>query len=207
VASCAGHSPPDLERTLPISRTVIVAVAVAVVLPVSLAAQQAAGASTPTSPKSLAKDLLTASAARQIGFTKVAEPVSTTSKTGEASCPNGAQVAFEDAAGQSGIAAEAVACTTAKAASALLAGVEGATSPSSTPPKKLGSSAIERSSAGYTYAIYWRRGAILELVSLTTNIPASSSTSTSTTTAAPPITPAEQTLLSSAAVAQNARLR
>src|ERR1700728_456242 len=79
----------------------IFALTMAVVVVVA-AAEMPAGASTVTSPKSLAKALLTAPDAKRAGFTKVAEKVSTTSKTGEKSCPNGAQEAFESVSGQMG---------------------------------------------------------------------------------------------------------
>jgi len=180
----------------------------AIVSPVIVAAESPAGASTPTSAKALAKDLLPASYAKHAGFTKVVEKVTTSSKTGEKSCPNGAQEAFEDAAGQKGLVSEVVACTTAKAAAVLLAGVKNATSASSIgPPKRLGPTAFERTSGGSTYTIYWQRGKTLELVGLTTDVPASTSSSTSTTIAAPPITAPQQAVLSSAASRQDAQLK
>ncbi|MGH9047397.1 MAG: hypothetical protein ACRDVW_08785 [Acidimicrobiales bacterium] len=170
-----------------------------------------ASASTPAAPKSLAKDLLPPSYAKKVGFTKVVEKASTTSKTGEKSCPNGAQEIFKNASGKAGMESEIVACTTSKAAAALLGGVAtGTSATSSSPPKRLGSSAIERAGGGSSpsYAIYWRRGAILELIGITFDLAASTSSTTTTTTApAPPITPAEQKLLSKVAVAQNKRLR
>jgi len=193
----------DSQPALAISANVFTALVMAVVLFVT-AVEVPAGASTVTSPKSLAKDLLTASDAKKAGFTTASEKVSTTSKTGEKSCPNGAQEAFESASGQMGVLSEAVACTTSKAAAALLNGLRsGISGTSATPPKRLGSSAIERSGGGSTYAIYWQRGKTLELVALNTNIPATSSTSTSTTLATPPITPAQQKILSTLAVDQD----
>jgi ethanolamine utilization protein EutA (predicted chaperonin) len=191
----------DSQPALAVNRKIF-ALAMAVALLVA-AAEMPAWASTVASPKSLATDLLTASYAKKAGFTKVSEKVSTTSKTGEKSCPNGAQEAFESASGQMGVFSEAVACTTSKAAAALLNGVQSGTSATSaTPPKRLGSSAIERSGGGSTYAIYWQRGKTLELVALNTNVPATS-TSTSTTLATPPITPAQQKVLSSLALEQD----
>jgi hypothetical protein len=191
----------DSQPALAVNRKIF-ALAMAVALLVA-AAEMPAWASTVASPKSLATDLLTASYAKKAGFTKVSEKVSTTSKTGEKSCPNGAQEAFESASGQMGVFSEAVACTTSKAAAALLKGVRSGTSgTSATPPKGLGSSAIERSGGGSTYVIYWQRGKTLELVALNTNVPATS-TSTSTTLATPPITPAQQKVLSSLALEQN----
>jgi hypothetical protein len=192
-------------RTLPINRRIFAALAVVVVLPLTVAAQMSAGASTPTSPKSLAKDLLTSSYAKKAGFTKVAAKASTTSNTGQKSCPDAAREVFESASGQTALLSEVVACTTSKAAAALLSGAPSGTS--GTPPKQLGSSAVERSGGSNNYLIYWLRGNIAEVVGLNTNVPASSSTSTSTTVAATPITSAQQRILSSAAVEQNKLLR
>ena len=192
-----------------INRRIFAALAVVVVLPLTAAAQMPAGASTPTSPKSLVKDLLPSSYAKKAGFTKVAAKATTTSKTGRKSCPNAAKEVFESASGQTALLSEVVACTTSKAAGALLSGARSGTSATSaTPPKQLGSSAIERSGGSNNYLIYWQRGNIAEVVGLNTNVPASSSSSTTTTTvAAPPITSAQQKVLSSAAVEQNKLLR
>jgi hypothetical protein len=100
-----------------------------------------------------------------------------------------------------------VSCTTTKAAAALLANVKSGTTPASaTAPKQLGATAIERTSDGSTYALYWRRGKLLELVGYATNVPATSSSTTSTTVAAPPITAVQQKVLSSAALAQDHQL-
>jgi hypothetical protein len=168
------------------------------------AAQVPAGA---TSPKSLARDLLASSYAKADGFTKVVARASTTAKTGVKNCQDGGKEAFETASGQTGLLSEVVACTTSKAVLALLSGTRSATSASSaSPPARLGPSAMERSN-GSTYAIYWRRGALVEMVALVTNVSASSSSSTSTTVAAAPITLAQQALLSNAAVEQNALIK
>ena len=64
-----------------------------------------------------------------------------------------------------------MACTTSKAATALLSGTRSATSATSAnPPKQLGPSAIERNGGGSTYAIYWRRGTIVEVVALIADV-------------------------------------
>jgi hypothetical protein len=157
--------------------------------------------------KSLAKDLLTTAYAKTAGFTEVAEKVSTTAKTGVKSCPDGAQEAFEDTSNQTGVIAEVLVCTTKKAATALLTSVKAEGAASSSPPKQLGSSAVERSTSGPVYTIYWQQGDVFSFVGLETQIPSSSSSSTTTTTApAPPITAAEQKVLSGAAVNQFKRV-
>jgi hypothetical protein len=183
-------------------RRALPTMAAAVVIVLTGLGGTTAGAST-TSAKSLAKDLMTSAYAKKAGFTQVAEKVSTSAKTGVTSCPDGAQEAFEDTSNQSGIIAEILACKTEKAATALLTGVKAEGVKSSTPPKQLGPSAIERSSSGPVYTIYWRHGDIFEFVGLETQIPASSSASTTTTTApAPPIAAAEQSVLAGAALNQ-----
>lgn len=188
----------------PVNWKLFAAFAAAVALFVTAATQSPAGASTPASSKSLARDLLSFSYAKHAGFTKVVGKATTTSKTGVKNCPDGGQEAFESASGQTGLVSEVVACTTSKAALTLLGSTTSATSVDL--PKRLGPSAVERSS-GSTYAIFWRRGTIVEVVALNTDVPASSSSSTSTTVPVPPLTSAQQTLLSSAAVEQDTLLR
>jgi hypothetical protein len=58
--------------------------------------------------------------------------------------------------------------------------------------------------SGSIYEIVWLRGAIVEAVALNVNVPLSSS---NPTIATQPITPAEQKVLSSAAVVQDAQFR
>jgi hypothetical protein len=182
------------------------AVAVALVVVLAGLGATTAGAATP-SAKSLAKDLMTTSYAKTAGFTEVAEKVSTSAKTGVKSCPDGAQEAFEDGSNQTGVIAEILLCHTKKAATALLTGVKAEGATSSAPPKQLGSSAVELSTSGPVYTIYWQQGDVFAFVGLETQIPASSSSSTTTTTApAPPITAAEQKILSGAAVNQFKRV-
>jgi hypothetical protein len=138
----------------------------------------------------------------------VARKVATSSKTGLNSCPNGAQETFETASSQTALASEVVACTTDKAAAALLKGSRTGTSVTSAHlPKRLGSSAIEQLSDVSVYQILWQRGTIVEGVALNINVPATAGSSTSTSIAALPITSAQQKVLSSAAVEQDAQLR
>jgi hypothetical protein len=193
-----------LENAVPNLRRAVPAVAVALVVVLTGLGETAAGAST-TSAKSLAKDLMTSAYAKKAGFTEVAEKVSTTAKTGVKSCPDGAQEAFENTASRTGVIAEVLVCQTKKAAAALLASVKAQGGTSSSPPKGLGSSAVELSSGGPVYSIYWQQGTVFAFVGLETDIPASSSTTT-TTVPAPPITAAEQKVLSGAALNQFTRV-
>jgi len=157
-----------------------------------------------TSASSLAKEVLPPAKARSGGFTKVVEKVTTTSKTGVKSCPNGAQEAFADKSGRTDLVSEVVACSTTKAAGTLLTNTVSATSATTgKPPKRLGSSALERS-IGSVYAIYWRRGTTVEVVAINTDVPASQNSSTSSTVAGPPLTSTQQRFLDSAANAQDA---
>jgi len=198
--------------TVTIHRKLLGALAVVVAPPLTATTQIPASASTVASSKSLAKDLLPSSHANlakdllpssyanKAGFTKVAEKV-TTFKTGNTSCPLDAEEGFENASGKLGLISEAVACTTSRGAATLLDSARSATSATSaSPPKQLGSSAIERSSTGSVYEIYWLRGLTVEVVEIAANVPASSSRPRHT------ITSAQQKLLSSAAVEQNGLL-
>ena len=77
------------------------------------------------------------------------------------------------------------------------------------PPKSLGSTAIEIAAQGTTYAIYWQRGKVLEVVAYDTNVPASSSSTTTTTAPGPvtPLTAQQQQTLSNAAIYQDAAIK
>jgi hypothetical protein len=200
-----------LERTLAINQRIITLLAVAAVLTTAVVGQlPAAATSTTTSPKSLERDLLPSSYARKQGFTEVLEKANSTSKSGVKSCPNGAQEAFEDPSTQVVMEVQLVACVTNKAAAALVAAAaaSGAATTSS-PPKQLGSSAVERSGTDSTYGVYWRRGKIVKVVNIETNISSTTTTTTTTTTIptttipTPPITPTQQMLLSNAALEQD----
>jgi hypothetical protein len=153
--------------------------------------------------------LLPASAAKALGFPKSAQKPTGSSKTGQAGCPKGAEVAYEDSGAQTGLIAEVLSCTSTKVASGVLSGQKSAkTLPTSeTPPKALGSTAFERATSQTTYAIVWQRGKLLSVVAIDINVPASSSTSTTTSATATPITPKQQQTLSNAALAQDKKLK
>jgi hypothetical protein len=186
-----------------IYRRCLPAFGLALIISFTAVGEVTAGATIP-SAKSLGKDLLTAAYAKKAGFTEVAEKPSTSSKTGVKSCPNGAQEAFENATAKSGVVAEILACQTSKEAAALLTSVAKQGASSMAPPKQLGPSAVERSTSGPVYTIYWQHGDVLEFVGLETAIP---TTTTTTTAPAPPITAAEQSILAAAALNQSKRFR
>ena len=159
-----------------------------------MATQIPASASTVRSASSLAQDLLPSSYANEVGFTKVAENV-TTSKTGNKSCPLDAQEVFENAQGTLDLVSGAATCTTSQGA--LRSARSGTSATSASLPKQLGPSAIERSSpTGSVYEIYWLRGLTLEVVEIAAAPPSSSRHRR-------PITSAQQKILSSVAVEQN----
>lgn len=197
-----------LELTLKFTRRFVVIV-IAIVAVAALAAGLAllsGGSRSPSVGTSLTKDLLPASDAKRAGFSAVVLQATASAKTGEASCPDGAQEAFENTAGHMGIELQVLSCTSDKTAGALLHSVIQGTTSASTPPRQLGTSAVERSTDGSSYVIYWRRGRVLELVSLTIDIPATGASTTTTLAVTPPITAALQTLLSNTAVEQDSLL-
>jgi hypothetical protein len=197
-----------LEITLKVHRrlVIIVIVIVAVAALVAVLALLPGGTRSPSVSTSLTKDLLPPSYAKRAGFSAVVVKATTSAKTGEASCSHGAQEAFEDTSSHMGIESEVLSCTSDKTAGALLHSVVEGTTSASTPPRQLGSSAVERSTGGPTYVIYWHRGSVLELVSLTIDIPATDASTTTTLAVTPPITSALQKLLSNTAVEQNSLL-
>lgn len=162
----------------------------------------AAGAS--ASAARLVKDVLSPADAHALGYTKVLEQAKTPAKTGEKNCPEGAEQVFEDAAGQTGLASEVLACTGSKAAAALLSQIRSqSVAVALKPPKGLGPSAIERNLGRYTFAIYWRKGAMVDAVALTTNLIAATSSTTTTSTVPSTLTSTQQSNLSKAALTQN----
>ena len=194
----AGAMAADLEN--PISRKLLTALALCLVIAFTALGEVTASATIP-SPESLANGLLTASYLSKAGFTDETEKPSSSSSTGVASCPNGAQEAFKDSATDSGFVAELLACNTPQDAAAVLSRVATEGEASLAPPKLLGSSAVERRVPGPGYTIDWRSGNIFAFVGLETDISTGGSSSTTTTTApAPPITADEQKTLAAAAL-------
>jgi cyclophilin family peptidyl-prolyl cis-trans isomerase len=101
---------------------------------------------------------------------------------------------------------EVLYCKTTAGASALLQNSKssGKVQSGLSAPKALGSSAVELVDAGSTYLVIWQRDAALELIALSTDLPANSTTSTTSGTTVP-ITAQEQQTLTNAALQQNAR--
>ena len=170
-----------------------------------------AGASMKAVLASPSKGLLATAQASRLGFTKVVGKPTTTTKTGVTGCGKGAEVAFEDSTGATGLISEILVCKSASGPAGLLkkAKKAGSTSSAAMPPKQLGSTAIELAAQGTTYAIYWQRGTVLEVVALDTNVPASASSTTTTSAPGPviPLTSQQQQTLSNAALAQDAAVK
>jgi hypothetical protein len=176
--------------------SVSVGVPVASASPTSVAAKPVTG-------------LLPASTAIALGFPKTAQKPIGSSNTGQAGCPKGAEAAYEDTGGKTGVISEVLACRSTKVASGVLAGLRNSNSKSTgqNPPNALGSTAFERATGQLTYAIVWQRGKLLSVVALNVNVPASSSTSTTTSGTPTPLTAGQQTTLSNAALAQDKALQ
>jgi hypothetical protein len=169
-----------------------------------------AGASMQAVVSAPAKGLISAAQASALGFAKTASKPTTTTKTGVSGCPKGAEAAYEDSAGATGLISEVLVCKSASGPAGLIkkAKKTGSASASMSPPKQLGTTAIERAAQGSTYAIYWQRGNVLAVVALDANVPASSSSTTTTTTGpTPPLTAQQQKTLTAAALKQDAALR
>ncbi len=183
-----------------IGATVVAVVGPIVVVPAAAATFSASKPSTSV--------LASVSAAKEAGFTKVVNAPSTSTNTGVTGCPYGAQEEFASASGKLGLVSEVLYCESAADADTLLKGLEsnGKAQAGLSPPKNLGSTAVERLGSDSTYLIAWRRGAAFELTGLSTDLPSSSTTST--TTGAPvPLTAHDKRVLANAATQQSARFK
>ncbi|MGA2305682.1 MAG: peptidylprolyl isomerase [Acidimicrobiales bacterium] len=160
---------------------------------------------TTTAHKPSTSVLLPVSAAEAAGFTKVVNAPSVSTDTSVTGCPDGAQEEFSNASGNLGLASEVLYCESAADATTLLQNfaTTGEAQAGLTPPKGLGSTAIERAGSGSSYLIVWRRGAAIELTGLSTDLSSSSTTSTTTATTVP-LSAHDQQLLENAATQQYA---
>jgi len=159
-----------------------------------------AGASVNSVEGAPTKGLLTAGEAGRLGFTKSVGKPLTSKKTGVVGCAIGAQAEFEDAKRATGVLSEVLVCKSANVPAGLMVKAKkAATTPlSQKPPKSLGVTAFERAAGSSTYAIYWQRGKLLELVAIDVNIPASSSSTTTPVSVAPLTAKQQQTLIKAA---------
>jgi cyclophilin family peptidyl-prolyl cis-trans isomerase len=163
------------------------------------------GATGATAGNKLSTNVLTpVSALKEAGFTKVVNAPTTSTHTSVTGCPDGAQEEFANVSANLGLVSEVLYCATAADAAKLLRNVISTANAQAglTPPKGLGSTAVERASSGSTYIIVWRRGIALELTGLSTDLSSSSTTSTTTATTGP-LTAHNQQLLANAATQQN----
>jgi cyclophilin family peptidyl-prolyl cis-trans isomerase len=159
-----------------------------------------------TTSKPSTSVLLPASAAKGAGFTKVVNAPSASTDTGVTGCPYGAQEAYASASGNLGLESEVLYCESAADAETLLKGLEsnGKAQAGLSPPKSLGSTAIERLGSDSTYLIAWRRGSAFELIGLSTDLPSSATTSTTSGTPVP-LSAHDKQVLANAATQQSAR--
>ncbi len=167
------------------------------------AAVVSAGASTSKPSTSV---LLPEAAAKGAGFPKVLNAPSASTDTGISGCPDGAQEEFASASGKIGLVSEVLYCESTADATALLKSFasNGKTQAGLTPPKDLGSTAVERLGSDSSYIIAWRRGSGFELTGISTDLPSSSTTST-TTGSQVPLSAADKQVLANAASQQSAR--
>ena len=166
-----------------------------------------AAVATSSASKPSTRVLVPVSVATAAGFTKViSAPSSTSTSTGVTGCPDGAQEEFASASGNLGLLSEVLYCESAADANTLLKGLESNSKAQAglSPPKSLGSTAVERLGSDSTYLIAWRRGTAFELTGLSTNVPSSSTTSTTIGTPVP-LTAHEKQVLANAATQQSAR--
>jgi cyclophilin family peptidyl-prolyl cis-trans isomerase len=191
---------PTLELVVMAS---IGATVVALVGPIGVVA---AAADTYSASKPSTSVLVPASVAEKAGLTKVVNAPTTSTDTGVTGCPDGAQEGFASASGNLELVSEVLYCQSAADATKLLKSVasNGKAQAGLTPPKGLGSTAVERVGSDSSYLIAWQRGAGFELIALSTSPPSSSTTSTTTGTAVP-LTAQDKQLLANGATQQNAR--
>jgi cyclophilin family peptidyl-prolyl cis-trans isomerase len=151
--------------------------------------------------------LVPVSAADGAGFTKVVNAPSASTDTSVTGCPDGTQEEFANASGNLGLVSEVLYCESAADATKLLENFIATDKAQAglTPPKGLGSTAVERVGSGSSYLIVWRRGCAIELTGLSTDL--SSSSTTSTTTVTVPLTAHDQQVLQNAATQQNAHFQ
>jgi cyclophilin family peptidyl-prolyl cis-trans isomerase len=182
------------------------AVTLAAFLGLIVAVPVATGATAASKPST--DVLVPVSAVKAAGFTKVLNAPSTSTATSVAGCPDGAQEEFANASGKLGLVSEVLYCESAADATKLLQGfiTTGKAQAGLTPPKVLGSTAVERAGSDSSYLIVWRRGDAFELTGLSTDLSSSSTTST-TTAATVPLTAHEQQVLANAATQQNAKFK
>jgi cyclophilin family peptidyl-prolyl cis-trans isomerase len=176
---------------------------VALVSPIVMGGTAASAASA-TKPTTTV--LVPVAAAKAAGFTTAVDAPTASTSTGVTGCPYGAQEEFAATTGNLQLISEVLFCKTVGDASTLLKSVKsnGQAQPGLSPPKALGSTAVERLGSNSTYLIAWRRGSAFELTGISTG---SSSTSTSTSTTAPtvPLSASGQQDLVKAATEQNMR--
>ena len=181
------------------------AVTVAAFLGLTVAVPAATGSTAGSKPST--NVLVPVSAAKEAGFTEVVSAPSASTETSVTGCPDGVQEEFANASAKLGLVSEVLYCASSADATKLLENVvsTGKAQAGRTPPKGLGSTAVERAESGSSYLIAWRRGTAFELTGLSTDI--SSSSTTSTTTPTVPLTAHDQQVLANAATQQNARFK
>ena len=194
------------KLTLKLVATAGIGVVVVTLMGLLVVVPAVAGASSASKPSTSV--LISVSAAKEAGFTKVLSAPSTSTDTSVTGCPFGAQEEFASASGKVGLVSEVLYCASAADATKLLQNFSstGNAQAGLSPPKSLGSTAVARAGSDSSYLIGWRRGAAFELTVLSEDLPLSSTTST-TTGIQVPLTARDKQVLSNAATQQNARFK
>jgi cyclophilin family peptidyl-prolyl cis-trans isomerase len=191
---------------LTLKLVVVASIGATVAALVGPAVVDSAAAATYAASKPSTSVLVPVSAAQAAGFTKVVNAPTTSTATGVTGCPYGAQEEFANASGTLELVSEVLYCESTADATKLLKSVasNGKAQAGLTPPKGLGSTAVERVGSDSSYLIAWSRGAGFELTGLSTSPPSSSTTSTTAGTPVP-LTAHDKQVLANAATQQSAR--
>jgi cyclophilin family peptidyl-prolyl cis-trans isomerase len=165
-----------------------------------------AAAATAAASKLTTSALVPVSAAKQAGFTEVVSAPTTSTNTGVTGCPDGAQEELASPSESLELKSEVLYCESTTDAESLLKSLASNDKAQAglSPPKSLGTSAVERLGSGSAYIIAWHRGSAFEFTALSLGL--SSSSTTSTTAGTPvPLTPHDKQVLATAAAQQNSR--
>jgi hypothetical protein len=209
--------------SLPRSRSIAVsgarrrvAAAGVVVAGMILAACGSSGSSTATttsttsgSGSSSASGLvLGATYATSIGFPRTVQAAKTTAVTQQKDCSSSVEAVYEDSAGKTGLISDVLRCSSnAAAVSALAVARKHASIETSvTVPKVLGPTAFVTNSSAPEYLMIWQAGTKVAITAIDVDVTASASSSGSSASKTP-LSAAQGSTLSRAAVEQNTLYR
>jgi hypothetical protein len=145
--------------------------------------------------------VLGASYATSIGFPKTVQAAKTTAVTQQKDCLSSVEAVYEDSVGKTGLISDVLTCSSNAAAVAALAVARkhATIEPSVTVPKALGPTAFATNSSAPEYLMIWQAGTKVAITAIDVDVSSSSAGKASET----PLTAAQGTTLSQAAVEQN----